>query len=401
MVRSFNDRVAEACCQSDLYRRVNDLISVASFTPFHHQALEQIDQELTKMLVSTNKTYCKSWDLPWWPKLHQAFLQHQYWTIKLSAHCTEKDMSQALAKITEQLTEPLLCGPSIAANLQQARKNLQEMQQQAAALRQEYLELLLAQAHHTNDEKWWKLILHLKCAEENWWCFALVKNFMKPQSTGISRLIVLHPGIPNKWVTLYDPRDIERALLTHCQAHFQQAHGFPFTIPPLSTLLGYDALTPFEQQVLDGNAPLADIPINQTTRLLIQHQHYATPQPHWPLCHGNAIRLHDARILKMARVYINLSFRQTFRHLQISAERYPLKQKEVSDYKQFFKPQSITAQVWWLPCHLHDPSNNWTCSDSLPHSWMLENSLELICGERYWQPSYQPFKGYSFSGGRP
>jgi len=63
-------------------------------------------------------------------------------------------MSQALAKITEQLTEPLLCSPSIAANLQQARINLQEMRWQAVALRQEYLESLLAQAHHTNDEKW-------------------------------------------------------------------------------------------------------------------------------------------------------------------------------------------------------------------------------------------------------
>jgi len=50
--------------------------------------------------------------------------------------------------------------------------------------------------------------------------------------------------------------DIEQALLTHCHAHFQQAHGLPFTIPPLSMLLGYDALTPFGQQVLDGNAPL-------------------------------------------------------------------------------------------------------------------------------------------------
>jgi len=133
-VCSFNDRVAEACHQSDLYRRVNDLLNVASFTPFHHQALEQIDQELTKILVSTDKTYRKSRDLPWSPKLHQAFLQHRYWTIKLSAHRTEKDMSQALAKITEQLTEPLLCGPSIAANLRQARKNLREMRRQAAAL---------------------------------------------------------------------------------------------------------------------------------------------------------------------------------------------------------------------------------------------------------------------------
>jgi len=119
-----------------------------------------------------------------------------------------------------------------------------------------------------------------------------------------------------------------------------------------------------------------------------------------PLYHGNAIRFHDARISKMARAYINLSFRPTFRHLQISTEGYQSKQKEVSAYK-WFQLQSVAARIWWLPCHSHDPPNTSTCSDSLPYSWTMENSLEFISGERHWQSSHRPFEGYSFGGGRP
>jgi len=101
---------------------------------------------------------------------------------------------------------------------------------------------------------------------------------MKPRSAGILRLIVPHPDHPHG-ATLYNPKEIEAALMKHCQDHFKQAHGSPFTVPPLSTLLGYDALTPFGQQILDGTAPIDDLSINHATALLLKHQHYATPTP--------------------------------------------------------------------------------------------------------------------------
>jgi len=53
----------------------------------------------------------------------------------------------------------------------------------------------------------------------------------------------------------------------------------PFTVPPLSMLLGYDALTAFGQQVPDGNAPIDDLSINHATALLLKHQCYVTPTP--------------------------------------------------------------------------------------------------------------------------
>jgi len=126
--------------------------------------------------------------------------------------------------------------------------------------------------------------------------------------------------------------------------------------------------------------------------------YYTTCQP---LCHGNAIQLHDARFSKMARAYINISIWQTFRNLQISTEGCQLKQEVVSNNNQFFKIHSVTTWIWWLPHHSHDSSNNSTRSDSLSHFWTVENSMEFISWERYWQPLHRPFKGYSFSWDRP
>jgi len=44
-------------------------------------------------------------------------------------------------------------------------------------------------------------------------------------------------------------------------------------------LLGYNALTPFGQQVLDRNAPIDELSINHATTLLLNNLHYAVPTP--------------------------------------------------------------------------------------------------------------------------
>jgi len=101
---------------------------------------------------------------------------------------------------------------------------------------------------------------------------------MKPKSAGISHLIIRQSDHPEGTV-LHNPKDIEASLMKHCQEHFKKAHGSPFTVAPLSMLLGYDALTAFGQQVLDGNAPINNLSINHATALLLKHLHYATPTP--------------------------------------------------------------------------------------------------------------------------
>jgi len=131
IVCKFNNNVAEACSNSNLYQRVEALLKTTQFTIFHHHMLEQIDKELTKILISEDKACWKIGDYPWSPKLHQAYLHHHYWFLQLTSLHTKKDLSMALQQILNQLTKLLYDGPSIAANLQHARKNLQEIQRHA------------------------------------------------------------------------------------------------------------------------------------------------------------------------------------------------------------------------------------------------------------------------------
>jgi len=74
---------------------------------------------------------------------------------------------------------------------------------------------------------------------------------------------------------------MDQKLVEYCQSHFSKSHGTPFTIPPLSTLLKYDGLTPFGTEVLHGTADLDALNLDHSTRLLLQHQKYCTP-PHAP-----------------------------------------------------------------------------------------------------------------------
>jgi len=63
-----------------------------------------------------------------------------------------------------------------------------------------------------------------------------------------------------------------------------EAHGLPYTVPPLSTLLNPDSLTPFGQQVLNGAVDFPSLEVSHHTKLLLQHQK-AWQNQHLPCFH--------------------------------------------------------------------------------------------------------------------
>jgi hypothetical protein len=78
--------------------------------------------------------------------------------------------------------------------------------------------------------------------------------------TGVVRLeIPLHPTADpktcNEWTQIDVPEDIVKLLQSRNRAHFGQAQGTPFTIPPLSHLLGYTGQGKAQEQMLDGTFP--------------------------------------------------------------------------------------------------------------------------------------------------
>jgi len=137
----------------------------------------------------------------------------------------------------------------------------------------QFLNQRIADAHHTKDKQRQQLILSLKRAEENRRCFSIVKRQVKPQTTGgLSHLLVPNKDDNDTWTTVTDINEMEQHLVEYSREYFKQAHGTPYTIPPLSQLLRYDALTEFGDEIHAGTADLDALDVEEATRLLLRHQ---------------------------------------------------------------------------------------------------------------------------------
>ncbi len=183
-VRKFNNVVAQECAKHNLYNRAQALASKYQFSNQDHDQLEEIDQQLTKILTKTNQKLAKYRMSPWSPKLHQAFLTHRFWTVSLTQAHTHRDYSTALETIAEQMAHPPATNGSLSSNLCKAQHDIQEIKRVAAQCHKAYLQELLEAAQQTNDKGQQKLIRHLRQAEYNRKCFNLHQQFMKPQTAG-------------------------------------------------------------------------------------------------------------------------------------------------------------------------------------------------------------------------
>lgn len=103
-----------------------------------------------------------------------------------------------------------------------------------------------------------KVLRRLKKAEDLNDLFSKLKRVRATNPrTGVVRLeIPLHPAEDPKscseWTQVDIPSDVLRLLQSRNRLHFGQAHGTPFTIPPLSDVLGYTGYGEAQQQMLTG-----------------------------------------------------------------------------------------------------------------------------------------------------
>ena len=94
------------------------------------------------------------------------------------------------------------------------------------------------------------------------------------QRKGVTRVEIprdpqADPKKCNDWVQVDIPTDILDLLQKRNRAHFGQAFGSPFTIPPLSTQLGFDGSGTYGQQILEGTYDADGL--SENVQLLIQY----------------------------------------------------------------------------------------------------------------------------------
>jgi len=92
-------------------------------------------------------------------------------------------------------------------------------------------------------------------------------------------VLVLNSDDPEQWETIHDTKQMEQHLLQQSRKHFSQAHGTPFTVKPLKTLLAKDGMSEFGESIYRGEPIPPEHQILEHTRLLLQHQKSLLP-PH-------------------------------------------------------------------------------------------------------------------------
>jgi len=127
-VTKFCKRVVTRCNQHQLAARIQSLQTLPQLDGTQLKELEAIDMCLTKILLEANKHCTPPQTDPWSPELNQAYLRHHLWSLTLSAHCNQHDMTDILQSIRARLLpspeDAAESNHSPSANLHRAQKQL-------------------------------------------------------------------------------------------------------------------------------------------------------------------------------------------------------------------------------------------------------------------------------------
>ena len=71
--------------------------------------------------------------------------------------------------------------------------------------------------------------------------------------------------------TIHNHKEIDKLLAAGNAQHLHQAHGTPFTVELLRTLIDKDSFTPFSQEILDGSNNFDSLVISDNIKLYLQN----------------------------------------------------------------------------------------------------------------------------------
>jgi hypothetical protein len=160
----------------------------------------------------------------------------------------------------------LLTESQINSNLCKAQGKLKDIKREAAKWREEHLRELLWQQQEVNDDRTHEKRLRiLICAHQKQHSYRKIQFIVKPkQRSGLSHILVpenskpedypFNPDTVAAWKMIHDHTTLQKYLLQRNMKHFNQAHGTPFTMPPLDNL-DWEANTKAAQRLLQGEIP--------------------------------------------------------------------------------------------------------------------------------------------------
>ena len=232
-----------------------------------HAFAERLDADVLQSSLSAEKQIKKYKEPAWSMELSEARKKVSILNKALSMAKTRIDLIHILQQEMNTLSTPILFPESIqecSLELRKAKREVADIIHRSFATRESEREKqiadLEAELGHTKAAKAKiKILRNLKKAEELRKLFLKIKTLRKTKHrSGITRTIEVPADINDdpKTCTHWKMIDIPTEILHHLQArnrrHFGQAHGTPFTIPPLVEELGFTAKTLYGLQILDG-----------------------------------------------------------------------------------------------------------------------------------------------------
>lgn len=271
----------------NVYERLKKLVNAPQedWTSEHTQVYENCDQQMiTGMLsaeIKTRKTNTTSWS----PIFGKAVSTKAFWKIALSLKMTHTRPSDDYIQWAQQMGIMDFKGIDIVMikkNLRLAQKRLREIESQADTLREQHLRQLLTESELQGEGKQvQKRISILIRAHEQRKHFRRLKQIFKPrESAGLSYILVPQNFSPNNfpydpstvsnWEPIHDHDELQSIIQMRNIHHFGQAHGTPFTTPPLAGIQ-WQANSIEVKELIDGTIPTTFLSGNPFIQKIIQY----------------------------------------------------------------------------------------------------------------------------------
>ncbi len=234
-----------------------------SYLGNRHQFAERLDRVVLESSLVAESCIPHFGAPAWSVKLAQARLLVQWLRKSLSTLRTRIDHTNILA-----IERPADFEGPVPATIKECSRQLRVAKQTVCNIvQQSYIHRDQERAERirdleisaaSGDRHLARILRRLKKAEDIKLLFNKLQRARQgSQKKGVVRIdIPLHPEDNPKsctqWTQVNIPTEVVRHLQDRNRAHFGQAHGTPFTVPPLSDHLGFTGSGPAQDQMLNG-----------------------------------------------------------------------------------------------------------------------------------------------------
>ena len=242
-----------------------------------HALAESLDRDFTRAALHGAKLCARKRRSPWSPDLAKAWAELHFYKLLKSSRRTTANYVPAITKLQHRWNHLPRIIPDdpefIKENYKMAIAKMQEIRQKAQESRDAYLTNQVAMYKDLNEKGKAKILQRIIRAESQHKVYKKI-NYLKSQGEETSGLSTIKipkqisftdnekmkslPDNEAHWETVSVPHEIERILLERNCHHFGQAHGTPFTNPPMQATIGYKADGYDVDLILEGDFEYSD-----------------------------------------------------------------------------------------------------------------------------------------------